>query len=253
MSAFAPLAQYPIGYSPQITAGVGNAQYITAGGVGFNGYDLNDITSIICQSIDVDDLTKVDLTSFEFPQSDGGGVLSKYYRGRQIKLKLFLKQSTPALLDTLIDTLKAQLKPTEGIFSFAVAGGETRIIPATVVNIKFDRNHYNLTFIKCEVTLQCAEAFFTTTTDQSTTWEQRSGNFSEEITHGGNATSLSRVYMIFGSASVSALSFSSNGKTIAPATSIITGDILIIDNGRKTVTKNGVSVDYAGTFFGFEP
>jgi hypothetical protein len=55
----------------------------------------------------------VDFQTFANPDSDGGGILSKYYRTKTINLTLSIKQPTEEQLDALIDEIKYRTSKTE--------------------------------------------------------------------------------------------------------------------------------------------
>lgn len=80
--------------------------------IAFNGFGLQN-ESIISQLPDFDDLTNVELNTYKFPRDDGGGVLSKYYRGRDIKITSTLRANTQDEFSALLDNFKKQLRKTE--------------------------------------------------------------------------------------------------------------------------------------------
>jgi hypothetical protein len=54
--------------------------------IGFNGFNLQD-GDLCIETIDYDDLKEIDINSFQFPRQNGGALLSKYYRGRTVRMK----------------------------------------------------------------------------------------------------------------------------------------------------------------------
>lgn len=62
----------PFGYTtPSVTG--------SQDSIAFNGYGLQN-EKIITSSIDFESLGDVELNSFKYPRTDGGGVLSRFYR-----------------------------------------------------------------------------------------------------------------------------------------------------------------------------
>jgi Phage tail protein len=245
MTNFLPLNDQIIGYSPVPLS-------VSQDPVAFDGYWLQN-SSVRTTLIDSDDLGKIDLSIFDLPRDDGGWVLSKYYRGRQMRLKVSVTMDTPENLNMKIDEMKRELSKTEGNLDITV-NGEIRRIRATITAIKFDRKYYNLTFVQGDITLVTAEPFFRAVNDQSWLFEWRGTDFWEEISHGWSADADPRFYYLFGSGtSASGLSLTCRNRTIAIFRTLSPGDILVIDCDGKQVLHNGVSIDYSGMFPVFSP
>lgn len=199
-------------------------------------------------------MATVELNSFKFPRSDGGGVLSKYYRGRQIKLVGHIKADTVENFHILLDTVKKNTRKTEGLLEIIV-NGEVRQILATVTDLVYNRDHYHITFSPITITFQSAEPFFYAETDQSLGIFGKTATFTEEMTHNWGAESNPTVYMVFGTGTTATeVSFTDpDGRILTITTALTNNDILIIDSEEKIVTKNAVEIDYTGAFPIFAP
>jgi hypothetical protein len=245
MTNFLPLNNQTIGYSPVPLS-------VYQDTIAFDGYWLQN-SSVRTVLIDSDDLGKIDLSTFDLPRDDGGWVLSKYYRGRQMHLKVTVTMDTPENLNAKIDEMKRELSKTEGNLDITV-NGEIRRIRATVTGVKFARKYYNLTFVQGDITLATVEPFFRAVNDQSWLFEWRGADFWEEISHGWSADADPRFYYLFGSGtSASGLSLTCGSRTIVVNQTLSPGDILVIDCDQKTVLHNGILVDYSGMFAVFSP
>lgn len=150
----------------------------------FDSYSLQN-ASIITTKIDYDDEGRIDLNSFDYPKADGGGVISKFYRGRVINAEVTLKADTAEDLQTLLDTFKKKLRTTEGYLDIIPAGlTEIRRIKATVTSLKFGREYYHITFIsKVKIQFTALEPFFYAKTKQSYEFLSNTASFAGEITN----------------------------------------------------------------------
>ena len=73
--------------------------------IAFDSFGLQN-ANIITSEIDFDDIGGIELNSFKFPRENGGGVLSKFYRGRDIKLTITLKAASTSAFAALLDSFK---------------------------------------------------------------------------------------------------------------------------------------------------
>lgn len=218
----------------------------------FDGYGLQN-ANIITSTINHDDLLGIELNSFKYPRENGGGVLSKYYRGREIKLEVTIKSDTATNFNTLLDSTKKALRKTEGYLKILV-NGEYRKIKASLSRFDVRREHYHVTYCTVDVTFTTLEAFFYASSKQSYNFQGKTGTFSDEVTNGGSAESLPVFYHIFKTTTaVTAVTLTAFGKVLTITNNFSVNDILIIDSENKTVTKNGVDIDYTGAFPAFPP
>lgn len=100
----------------------------------------------------------MELNTYKYPRDNGGGVLSKFYRGKDITLTITIKASTASAFSTLMDDFKKNLRYTEGNLDMTV-NGEIRRIRATCTSIDFNRKHYNVTYATTRVKFQSVEPF----------------------------------------------------------------------------------------------
>lgn len=145
------IASHPIGYTiPPVSESFER--------FAFGSYGLYNARVKVLK-INNDDLTKVEFNTFAYPFSDGEGILSKYYRGRTLSLRIALKAESEDDLSTLIDEVKKNLRHTDARFSLIVAG-ERRSIGATLVSMTFNREYYHINWIQADLVLQVVDPYW---------------------------------------------------------------------------------------------
>lgn len=213
----------------------------------FDGYSLQN-SEIIMEMSDYDDLGKIDFNTFNFPRNNGGGVISKFYRGRTVGFTGIVRCSTAVLLNEKVDEIKRSISATEGYLDIKV-NGNIRRAKATCVKMDFGRQHYHVSFIPVRITFEILEPFFYSINDQSGSYLGKTGNFSEEFTCGGTAETEPTFYFIFGTTTVTGMTITNpDATTLVLAEAITTGDVLIINSKEKEIKLNGTVIDYTGVF-----
>lgn len=220
---------------------------ITQDDVAFNGYGLQN-SQIVTNSIDFDNLGKVDLNTFDYAMTNGGGVLSKYFRGRTVTARITISVTDAATLNAKIDEIKRNLRYTEGFLDIRVSG-TIRRIKATLTSLVFEREHYNVTYIKAVAQFVTVEPFFYDVTKQSWTIPDGDNDFFAEFTHEGSAEVDPVMYFIYGPTTTGTnLAITQNGVSLNIPVSVTDGDIVLVDCEKKVIQKNGVDLDYTGIF-----
>ena len=218
----------------------------------FDGYGLQN-ENIITSNIDFDNLTQVELNSFSYPRENWGGVLSRYYRGRTISMECTIKSDTWINFNILLDQVKKSIRVTEWFLDITV-NSEKRRIKATCTKFDVGRLYYNITFAKVKIEFTTLEPFFYAVAKQYATFQAKNATFSEEVTNTWSADSLPVFYHIFGAGStVTESRLTAFGKVLIITNTFAPNDILIVNSENKTVTKNGVEIDYSGSFPIFPP
>lgn len=110
---FAPIASLPIAHT---TAPLTQSFERFS----FGSYGLYN-SRVKVLKINNDDIGKVELNTFAYPLSDGEGILSKYYRGRTLTLRVVLKGESEDDLSHLIDDFKKNMRHTNEVFSMLIA------------------------------------------------------------------------------------------------------------------------------------
>lgn len=209
-------------------------------------------TGYIVNKINHDDLGQVDYETFNRPRTDGGGVLGRFYRGHKIQIDLTIVGTSDIVLQQRIDALKLGISRLES-YLYMETPTDTRRILGTVTSMDFGREHYNITFLKCKITFTTVEPFFQGITGGSLSRIADTANYIDNFSHTGTAQALPVVYFNFGTTTATGMTMTANGFTITVLSAITTGDIIIIDSNKKSVTKNSVWVDYSGVFPTFSP
>lgn len=220
----------------------------------FEGYSFQT-AEVISKDIKVDSTPSRDLVTFNTPRDHGGGFIGDYFRARRVRVSGHVKASTAAALQTTLDTMKRSLSLGEGNLYYKPVGGEVRVIKATWSNPEqiFERREYfNITICPFDVEFLALEPFFHDLDYTSQTNEAVSNlAYNNNIENLGTFQSRAVIVIILTSATaVTGINFenTTNGQAISVNAAFATGDILTIDGEARSVTLNGVEVDYDGIF-----
>jgi len=213
-------------------------------------FSINDLwlqNQYICVS-NISDNVNVDISSFDRPQINGRWFLSNFKRWRNITLSVTIKWTSKTDMEERLDNLRKEIYKEESILSWKRADWEYRKIKVNCTNSPEIFNHYNITFLKTDITFESLEPFWYKDSYQSRNITSKTSNFSEEITNEWKAVSDLKIYIIFNTASVTETKVKVNNEEIIINQSITTGDILLIDWEEKIVSLNGTEIDYSWLF-----
>lgn len=109
--------------------------------------------------------------------------------------------------------------------------------------------HYNITFTKASIEFTALEPFFYAKNKQSYEFLGITGSGGFEVTNTGSVEALPVFYFIAtAGCNISSLAITAFSKTFTISSTIVAGDIVILSSEKKTVTKNGVEINYTGFF-----
>lgn len=200
-------------------------------------------------SIDDDVITNVN--AYDIPQNHGRGFLSNFKRGREIKFWIWVSWSSVSDFRTKLDALRKACYTPNAVLDMRV-NGKIRRIKVNCTAAPNVWKHYNINFLKLEISFSSLESFWYELDTQATTSWNQTANFRLGVDNQGSAPSIPLIYVFFtAGASVTSVSVTANGYTITITWTFVSGDILRIGWGEgstKKVYKNEVLVDYDGIF-----
>lgn len=214
----------------------------------FNGYWLQN-ENIVVPRYDFESTNQSEYNSFNIPQSNWKGFLSRYWRDRDITIQWTLKANTKEELNNLIDELKFYVNQREWILKYKTTNWY-RQIKATCVDIQIPREHYNITFIPFTIILKNNEPFFYDSLNNTALLEnQTNPTIIEELTNNWSEVSKLQAYIIFNSAdSVDEVKLTIWNIALTYDWNLQEWDVLLIDWLNEEVLLNTIRQDYNWTF-----
>lgn len=222
--------------------------------ISFDWYGLQN-SNIIIESFNPLDSWSVEYLTFNIPQDNWKWFLNKFWREKIFVLKGIIKQDTQIKLEEKIDELKKNLRKNEGILVYKLWNWKYRQIKATLTNISFQKEHYNIVWIPFTLEFKANEPFWYDSIPKEVVFPSVSTSpFWEELLNDWNEESKPQITIYFISASnVTSISIETNNRNITLTWNITAGDIVIIDCLNRVVKKNNVIQDYSWTFLKLNP
>jgi hypothetical protein len=223
-------------------------------------FDNTANTGILTNVIEHTNLPEKIAILYAKADADGSNIPAINYPSKKVNIAGMIKGSTQADLDSRIDTFKGYFNGKDKNLDITY-GASTRRYIATANTISVIRQDKAL-FATFAIEFICTNPFGldTTTTDL---WTAKTGftsaTFTETPTVAGNAPYQLPVITITvnsftGDGDYVQISNDNNGQEmIIYGQSIEAGDVIIIDAVERTVTIDGVEVDFYGTFLELEP
>lgn len=199
-------------------------------------------------------------TLYAKADADGSTIPSINYPSKKVSIAGTIHGSSQADLDSRIDTFKGYFNGKDKNLDI-IYGSSTRRYIATKNAISIDREQKAL-FATFQVEFICTNPFGldTGTTDLWTTKNNfTSATFTETPTVGGNAPVQLPIITITIDALTGAGDYiqisndNNNQELMIYGQGLANGNVIIIDCVERTVTVDGLAVDYYGTFLELEP
>jgi hypothetical protein len=193
-----------------------------------------------------DDFASVDMDIFANPLDDWNTLSSYYLRGREITAKGSIYRNNGEDLNNELDRVKSVLAIPWQILSVKV-NGEVREAVAYCSGITFDRQHYNINFIRYDVKFTITNESWNSRKYQvvSTLWV--TSTLVEEVINIWRYKAKPIIIVTMNSASsVDELNLVMWTYNITINETLSASDIIEINREDQTVKINGAEVDYTG-------
>lgn len=197
---------------------------------------------------------------YALADTDGSSIPSLNYPSKKILIGGTIHGSSQANLDERIDQFKGYFNGKDKNLDITYAGGTRRYI-ATKNALSINREQTSL-YATFRVEFVCTNPFGIDTTPTNM-WALKSGftspTFTESPTITGSAPYQLPVITITinsftGDADYLQISNDNNNQEILIyGQGLEAGDVVVIDCAQRTVTVDGVEIDYYGTFLELEP
>lgn len=217
--------------------------------ISFNGYGFQNsqIKSIISGHLSSG---SVSYNTSDVPQDNGKIYQSRFWREKSPKITGTIICDSASELEAKLDEIKAAIGEPNGLLKYRRSDGTFREIHATLVNEPIERDSYHITWIPFILEFKANDPFWRDSAQDSQVYSGvTTSPFIESINNFGNEITRPQTYFSFSAAAgVTSVAFTVQGRTLTWTGTIAAGDLLLLDCLNKSVTLNGISQDYDGTF-----
>lgn len=198
-------------------------------------------------------MPQTNLLTYSNPKNDWGGVLDRFYKNRVITMEWTIIASDADDLENKIDALKKALSVKTGYLQMKIWSKYRRILCTLTNQDIIDRSHYDITRGKYKLTFTALDPFRSEKEWTSILYSWINADINEDIINEGSEYSNPIINILVNSASgVSELKNKIGENELVVNQPLQAGDIFEINAITKTVSINGVSVDFSWRFPNFE-
>lgn len=209
----------------------------------YDWVSIQDCATLYVDEMNLNDINQIDLSTFDSPQTDGGGVAGYYVRGKTIKFKAIIKEATEDLCTAAIWNLKKVMFWQEKPLLVRVLWEYRTCLCNLTSFVCTQDDNKKMAFMDIE--LRAMEDFHLVA-DASTAYLAVTSNFNPTISNDGEKSTFWRFIFVFWAWNtwVTGLSITIDGYVLTLTQALADGDVLVIDGENKEVTLNNVEIDY---------
>lgn len=188
------------------------------------------------------------------PRQDGSVERQSPWGDKIIQMRGFISGNSRADLDDVKGALTRALAPALQRLVIDTLSQKGRYYNATCESLVIEENaEQNITHLEWEATFSCPDPFAYDMEESSVPQFSAPNNGQISINNRGDAVIFPYLQVKTQSSYPVTLTLHNltTGDRITPKVTIVRGDVLDIDCERKSLTKNGVEVDYSGSFIRF--
>lgn len=221
--------------------------------VTYNGIDLNTIPGLTVLARDSYKPAERTIGSYGISRGNKNKIITAYYDKKRITVKIGITQPTRDLLEQSLDQLNAILQGYEKDLIIRQAGND-RKYTATLAQTGVSNDGGS--YIEMDLVFETSDHFgydtYTTTLLNVANWT--GGSKTSEIAVGGSGVTqlpyISIVYssVVGGTAKTLRISNEATGQTLIMTRDWATGDVLLVDTQNRTITVNGTTISYTGSY-----
>ncbi len=233
------------------------AEVFSTDRVVFEGFSVSDGTTMLMTDLRFSGPSR-ELVGGKVPRDDGEYLTADYFREFVIECRGIVTQSTAALLDSYLDTIKKSLRTRDGNLDIIDSAGTVKRFIATVDNFDdmfAEREGTDVTKCPWTIRFRCKTPFGKSRNYNSTFTSFSTSPTNQSIVHAGTTKAQPIVILNFLSASsitvVNVKRLDTDGSTLEEieySGTVAANDIFEFDAEAKTVKKNGAEVNYTGSF-----
>lgn len=206
-----------------------------------------DIATWDIKATNIQDDTIVNVSWYDIPQNNWRGFLSNFKRWRQIKMTVYIKWANQTEFIANLDAFRKACFTPNAVLDWKKDWIIRRIKVNCTANPQIF-NHYNLDFLRMEVSFESLEPFWYRLDSQSTSIFAQTASFQEEITSIWTAQSDVVSYILFWNTNSTQVKMKIWEYEIIINHTFANNDILKIDWEWKRVYVNDTVVDYSWIF-----
>lgn len=207
-------------------------------------YALHDTADVYARVSNTDDANSVDMDIFSNPLDDWQTLSSYYVRGKTITIAGTIRKDNAEDLNNEIDIMKSHLFVSWKKLSIKV-NGEVREAIAYCSWVTFDRQHYNITYVRYSADFIITSEVRETKKYEATTVSSVSSTLLEEVINYWKFKTKPIIIFTMNSAtSVTSLAFTMWWLTLTISEALSINDIIEINRETLSVTINWNEVDY---------